>query len=49
MRYVRFKKVVKKIVDENVTDIAVIKDLVASVAEKELDCSIQVGSDPYFR
>ena len=46
MRYVCYKTVVSRVIDEVIHDIEIVKSIIESFCEKELSCAIQVGNDP---
>lgn len=48
MRYVCYKMIVSKVVDEQVTQIETIKALIKIFKEKELSCAMQVDGSPVF-
>lgn len=46
MRYVKLKRIVSRIVDEDVDDLETIKAIVQIVKDKSLDCIIQLEGNP---
>jgi hypothetical protein len=48
MRYVCFKTVLSRIIDEQVNDLETIKAILQSFKEKEITCGIRVKNDPTY-
>jgi hypothetical protein len=46
MRYVCYKTIVRKVIDESIDDLASIKSVLKVFCDKELTCALQVGSGP---
>ena len=48
MRYIRIQKLVKRVCDEDVSDLKIIAELLRTVKEKELFCSIVLEKNYYI-